>query len=317
MKNTFIQKYTSNTFEDIKQNDIILNLYSKFIKNNCLQLLIIGDTSSGKTTHINAIVNEYFSKNKITNYENHVLKINSLNEYGIQHSRARLHSFCQTKSFVKKIIVIDDLDLINEQNQQIIRGNINQYSDNIHFICSCSNIKKINDTLQSRLVILYINKLQKNDYVNLYNHVIEKEQINIDKQLQDIVLKQSNYSYKNILNTLELFKLYGKKITIDNYVELCNTIPYTYFNKYIMYCKNNDISAAINYLNALTKKGFSVIDILQKFMLFIKHEETIEPLIKYEIIKIISKYICIFYTIHEEQNEIIVFTKNIINIVNI
>lgn len=314
MKPTFIQKYKCTTFKDIKQNDIIIQLYNKLIQNKNLSILIVGNMSTGKTTHIEVLVNEYFKQFNISNMDDYILKINHLNEHGIQYSRNRLKTFCQTKSFIKKIIIIDDLDLINEQNQQIIRGNINQYSDNVHFICSCSNIKKINETLQSRLLIVYINPIKIIDLKNLYQKVKKIENIEIEDHLQEQIIKQCNYHSKTMLNLLELFSLYNNPITMDNYLELCNSIPYTYFTEYIQYCKEKDSKKAIDYLNQLINKGFSVIDILQKFILFLKHEDDILLKHKYEMIKIISKFICIFYTIHEQKNELIIFTKNIINI---
>ena len=314
MQHTFIKKYGIQSFKEIKQNDVLVKLYDKMIQNNKMALLIVGNKSAGKTTHINVIINEYFKKYNILDIENYILRINSLNEYGIQYSRNRLKTFCQTKSFIKKIIVIDDLDLINEQNQQIIRGNLNNYIDNVHFLCSCSNTKKINETLQSRLQCLNINNISKDDLIDLYTKIVKLENIQIDDNLKDLVLKQADYSCKTMLNILELFKLYGYGIQLQDCLELCNSIPYTYFDKYIEYCKIKNIDKATDYLNQLIYKGYSVIDIYNKFISYLNYDKHLKLDIKYEIVKIISKYICIFYTIHESSNELILFTKNIINI---
>lgn len=314
MDKTFINKYRVTTFKEIKQNDTIVKLYDKMIQNNKLAVLITGNTSSGKTTHINVIINEYFKKYNIQDIDNYILRINSLNEYGVQYSRNRLKTFCQTKSFIKKIIVIDDLDLINEQNQQIIRGNLNNYKDNVHFICSCTNTKKINETLQSRLLCLSINSMSIDDLKSLYDKVIKQESIDIRPDLQDIVLKQSNYCCKTMLNILELFKLYNNEINLVDCLELCNSIPFSYFDKYIELCKEKNYIDSISYLKELINKGYSVIDILNKLIIYLKYDTNIKLNKKYEIIKLISKYICIFYNIHEDYDELNLLTKNIINI---
>ena len=73
--------------------------------------------------------------------------------------------FCQTPSLIKnkkKILVLDDLDLINEQGQQVFRNCIDKYTNNIFFIASCGNIHKIIDTLKSRVNILKIDPINKN-----------------------------------------------------------------------------------------------------------------------------------------------------------
>jgi DNA polymerase III delta prime subunit len=48
-------------------------------------------------------------------------------------------TFCQTCSVIKgkkKIIVLDDIDLINEQSQQVFRNCIDKFSHNVNFISS-------------------------------------------------------------------------------------------------------------------------------------------------------------------------------------
>ena len=77
-----------------------------------------------------------------------VLSINSLKEQGIQYYRNELKTFCQTKSVIlpkkKKLVILDDIDNINEQSQQVFRNCIDKYSQNVHFIASCTNTPKSN-----------------------------------------------------------------------------------------------------------------------------------------------------------------------------
>ena len=86
-----------------------------------------------------------------------VLHINSLKEQGIHYYRNEVKIFCQTaSSFInkKKIVVLDDLDLINEQSQQVFRNCIDKYSHNVHFLSSCNNTQKVIDSIQSRKIII-------------------------------------------------------------------------------------------------------------------------------------------------------------------
>ena len=87
-----------------------------------------------------------------------------MKEQGINYYRNDVKTFCQTSSSIKhkkKIIVLDDIDIINEQSQQVFRNCIDKYSNNIHFIASCSNPQKVIESLQSRLTIIKIRPLQK------------------------------------------------------------------------------------------------------------------------------------------------------------
>ena len=66
----------------------------------------------------------------------------------------------------------------------------------------------------------------------------------------------------------------------------------------------------------LQNRGFSVMDILDSYFIYIKFNETIEENIKYEIIKLICKYITIFHNIHEDEIELSLFTNDIIILLN-
>ena len=59
----------------------------------------------------------------------------------------------------KKIIILDDIDIINEQSQQVFRNCMDKYSHKVHFISSCTNVQKVIDSLQSRNIIIKINQI--------------------------------------------------------------------------------------------------------------------------------------------------------------
>ena len=156
--------------------------------------MFVGDTGTGKSTLIETIIRYYYNnfnkhshkteresnknnsnkelRNRIPYNSEDILFINSLKDQGINYYRNNVKTFCQTGCSIpgkKKIIIIDDIDTINEQSQQVFRNCIDQYSNNIHFICSCHNTQKVIDSLQSRTVILKLTKLSKDqaDYINV------------------------------------------------------------------------------------------------------------------------------------------------------
>ena len=56
------------------------------------------------------------------------------------------------------------------------------------------------------------------------------------------------------------------------------------------------------------------MDILDNYFIFIKMTDFISEIQKYEIIKIICRYISIFHTIHENELELVLFTNDLIKI---
>ena len=140
MNNLFNIKYQPKKIEDFEFDEKLKQLFINMVIMDNLSLMIIGNSGSGKTTLINVLINEYYKDINNQNRNNNIMIINTLKEQGIQYYRNEVKTFCQIPSNIKnrkKIIVLDDIDLINEQSQQVFRNCMDKYSHNVHFICSC------------------------------------------------------------------------------------------------------------------------------------------------------------------------------------
>jgi DNA polymerase III delta prime subunit len=315
-----IQKYQPIYLDEFGcENEIIQVIKTLIIIDN-LNILLIGDIATGKTALLNSIIKEYYLGSNHKDYEDNVLYINSLKEQGINYYRNDVKTFCQTSSVIKgkkKIIVLDDIDLINEQSQQVFRNCIDKFSHNVHFISSCTNIQKVIESLQSRFTILKIKHLKKEDLLNIVNNIIKNEYIDIDKDAIDFILNISNNKVKIIINYLEKFKLLGEKITLSLAVQLCTNISFFTFDEYTNYIINKDLKKAINIVLEIYDKGYSVMDILDNYFIYIKNSTILTEEQKYNIIPVICKYITIFHNIHEDEIELSLFTNNLVETINI
>ena len=158
---TFIQKYVPLKLYEFPLNLELISLLKKLINMNNLNLVLVGSNESGKTSMLNAVIKEYYENNP--NYKENIMYINNSKEQGIQYFRTDLKTFCQTHSLIKrkkKLVVIDDIDTINEFSQQVFRNFIDNYSNNVSFICSCTNIQKVIESIQSRLLILNLSSVE-------------------------------------------------------------------------------------------------------------------------------------------------------------
>lgn len=312
---TFIQKYVPLKLDDFPLNIQLISLIKSLINMNDLNMILVGSNESGKTSMLNAVIKEYYEGKP--NYKDNIMYINNSKEQGIQYFRNDLKTFCQTHSLIKgkkKIIVIDDIDTINEFSQQVFRNFIDNYSSNVSFICSCTNIQKVIESIQSRLLILKLEPITKNIMENICNMIIEKENINIDEKSIQLLIQLSNYSLKIMINYLEKFKLLDEKITIDVVQDLCTNINFDLFEKYIYFIKNKQLHDGILILLDLHEKGYSVMDILDSFYIFMKQTNLLNEKEKYEITFVVCKFIQIFHEIHEDEIELALFSYNIYKI---
>ncbi len=313
----FINKYQPHYFKDFEVDNEILTMLDTLINMNNLNILFIGDIGSGKTSFLNAAIREYYTDLEPNKYENNILHINSLKEQGINYYRNDVKIFCQTSSEVrgkKKIVVLDDLDLINEQSQQVFRNCIDKYSHNVHFICSCSNTQKVIESLQSRLSLIKIKPLERNNLLKIMDKIKQAENIEIDVDAQEFILNVCNNTAKILINYMEKFKLLNKRITLDLASKVCTNISFFSLKQYTQYLLDRDLCKAIKLIYSIFDNGYSVMDILDNYFLFVKITDMLTEEQKYNIIPLICKYITIFHNIHEDEIELALFTNNLLDL---
>ena len=151
MESTLIvNKYRPLTLIDFQFHEEFTNTIKTLQQLNTLNMLVVGNFGSGKTSLLNCLIKEYYADTKSTNYDDNVLYINNLKEQGISYYRTEVKHFCQSASSIqgkKKIVVIDDIDAISEQSQQVFRNSMDKFKHTVHFIASCTNIQKVIESI--------------------------------------------------------------------------------------------------------------------------------------------------------------------------
>jgi len=312
----FLKKYQPKYYDEFQIEKDYKELLNLLINMDSLNILLIGNPGSGKTSLLEATVREYYNVSKLP--INNMLYINNLKDQGIQYYRNEVKTFCQTPSTIngkKKFIVLDDIDVINEQSQQVFRNCIDKYSHKVNFIASCSNTQKVIESIQSRSTIIKLKPLTKQFLKNIINTIKTNEHIVISEKAENFILNICNNSVRLLINYLEKFKLLNTKITYEICRDVCTNISYYEFEKYTdLWYNKKDIKNSVKVIFSIFNKGYSVMDILDCYFLFIKTTENIPEEHKYKIIKLICKYISFFYTIHEDEIELVFFTKDLISI---
>lgn len=312
---TFILKYKPYFIRDFYLEPAHITVLNALKELDDLNLLIVGNACSGKTSLIYAIIREYYGMNETAVFPEHnIMFINNLKEQGIQFFRTEMKTFCQSSSNIpgkKKIIVVDDIDTINEQSQQVFRNYIDKYSKNIHFISVCSNIQKVNESLQSRLHILKINQVNRANLETTMAKIVEKEGLIIDADAKEFILNISDNSIRVLINHLEKIYILGKPVNMDLVHKLCSNISYVQFDNYISKLRSRDLNGAIKILYEIYDYGYSVIDILDYFFTYVKFTNNLQEVEKYRVLPFLCKYITIFHKVHEDVIELAFFTNSL------
>tara|TARA_R110001599_G_scaffold320554_1_gene530836 strand:+ start:351 stop:1313 length:963 start_codon:yes stop_codon:yes gene_type:complete len=314
MELPFIYKYQPLFLKDFEIDEELLILIKTLITMDTLNVLFVGDSGCGKSSLIQAIIREYYGN---SSEKGNVMAVNSLKEQGISYYRTEVKTFCQTSSLIpgkKKILVLDDLDIVNEQSQQVFRNCIDKYSHNVHFIASCNNTQKVIDSLQSRMTIMKVKVLYTHNLMKILKKICKIENIYIKPEAEKFVLSICNNSVRILINYLEKFKLLSRDIDVELATAVCTNIAFQEFITYTNLCKDGNIRDATILMYKLFDKGYSVMDVLDNFFLFVKTTTLLTEGEKYKVIPSICKYITIFHNVHEDEIELALFTNNLISI---
>lgn len=331
---------TTKFKSDEEIDNTIFDLLNTYMNNNDVNLLLVGDELSiNKTSLVNAIINEYYNvlnldtntsistskntdllvDNNIMNrnktYKNNIYYLNSITDNKTNAYQTNLKTFCQQFSVIKnkkKIVIIEDIDEISEAYQHIFRNFIDIYSENVMFICTCTNILQVIGALQTRLNTFNIPKVTSCMLENIVNKIIELENINLTSDAKEFIIYYSSNNINALINYLEKIKLTNKKITLELAQELCSNLNYNFFKQYNDFLYNKDLINAIYKIYEIYDLGYSTTDIFDAYLCYIKHDSSMNEDYKYKIITQIGNYLHIIHSQHEHKIQLAFFTKSII-----
>jgi len=314
----FITKYKPYHLNDFGLDEKRMKLLRTLYEIEDINILLVGSPSSGKTTLLYAMIREYYNlKKSDTIQETNILFINQLKEQGINYFRNEMKTFCQSKCSIhgkKKMIVIDDIDNLNEQSQQVFRNYIDKYKHNIHIICSCTNIQKVIESIQSRIHIIQLQPPEYEQIERLMQKIIDEMKIPIQEEALEKIkstIKKENENIVQMIFKMEKMHIYNENVPIqlEEIEKMTSNIKKEYLENYILHIKNKKLKEAIQILQNM--EGYSVIDILDHIYNHIKDTNQLTETQKYEVIPFLCKYITIFNKIHEDHIELAIFTNDL------
>ena len=217
---------------------------------------------------------------------------------------------------------------------------MDKYKHNVNFISSCTNIQKVIDSLQSRTIIVKIHPITYTCLQQIITKISLKEALIFSHESQELLLHICNSSIRILLNYLEKIKIlsihshsqsseslqqeqqeqqeqqdnHANAIEVELIHKLSTNISYRLFDEYTNFILKNKMVEAVNIFYKLHHEGYSVMDILDNYFIYIKITNLLNEDVKYKLTILVCKYIIYFHNIHEDELELAFFTNNFIKL---
>ncbi|KAL2000449.1 hypothetical protein VTN02DRAFT_3055 [Thermoascus thermophilus] len=211
----WVEKYRPNTLGDVSGHQDIIATINRFIDSNRLpHLLLYGPPGTGKTSTILALARRIYGSK---NMRQMVLELNASDDRGIEVVREQIKTFASTKQIFSvapsagsgstlgafKLIILDEADAMTATAQMALRRIMEKYTANTRFCIIANYSHKLSPALLSRCTRFRFSPLKEADIRSLVDQVIEKEQVRIQPEAVDSLVKLSRGDMRRALNVLQ------------------------------------------------------------------------------------------------------------------
>lgn len=189
------EKYRPRNIRDLINNDNITFTTYKIVKKiGILNILLWGNSGTGRTTFIFSLLNElnFFGYNF---YFFKICSIMEIKKIKSQNFNTKILRFTIKNRIYSKIYILNNSDYLSFINQLFLKNYLENFCLFLNFWIICKSFSKINTGISSRC--LYIH-LKKQGYLSItvrFKEIIEKENIFLFLETLDKLIMIGNFNF--------------------------------------------------------------------------------------------------------------------------
>ena len=270
IKLPLVEKYRPKEFNDLLFDDFIKEkIKSIIISEQIPNMIITGEPSTGKTSTILYMAKQIYKDE----FSNNVLELNASDDRGLAMIQQTILPFCKKKTKNYKLVILDEADSITPKAQNLLNNIIAEFKETTRFIFICNEGFKINESIQSRCMILYFPRISKKNLKKKIKDICSTENIEYTDEGINDLLFNSNFDIRQCINNLECIIYSFNKLTSES-VNIIIDIPKIFLIKEIIKnCYDNNLKEVLNITKQLYDSGYSANDIVLTFMKYLENHD--------------------------------------------
>jgi DNA polymerase III delta prime subunit len=224
---------------------------------------ILGDfTVTHNTSAVYCLANKLLGDN----IKDSILELNASDDRGIDVVRTKIKNFSQKSINLKpgqhKIVILEEVDSMTSGAQQALRRLIELFSSTTRFFMTCNKSSKIIDPIQSRCLMLRLNKLTQDEMKTRLEFICKEENVPFTEEGLISLIFIGGGDARKVINYMESIYIGFGEINNDNVFKVCD-VPRSDHIKHILDdCIKQNSKEALIKLNNLCKQGYAPIDIV-------------------------------------------------------
>ncbi|OKL59886.1 Replication factor C subunit 3 [Talaromyces atroroseus] len=289
----WVEKYRPSSLDEVHGHQDILATINRFVDTHRLpHLLLYGPPGTGKTTTILALARRIYGSK---NMRQMVLELNASDDRGIDVVREQIKTFASTKQIFSvaapaanknslgafKLIILDEADAMTATAQMALRRIMEKYTANTRFCIIANYTHKLSPALLSRCTRFRFSPLKEADIRSLVDKVIEAENVRIQPEATESLVRLSKGDMRRALNVLQACHASSiplpmhnapkdqpppeHELVTDATIYNCIAAPHPSDIREIMttLLSTSDVTSCLNTINTIkTNQGLALADIL-------------------------------------------------------
>lgn len=265
------EKYRPKHVKDILLPETLKLEFNKMISEKYINnIMMSGPPGIGKTTTELCLARDLYSENKTQA----VLELNASDERGMKTIENKIKSFCSNDlidskdKFKYKLVLLDEIDNMTKQAQEKLCQIMDMYYHNTRFIMTCNHSSKIEDSLQSKCLLIRFMNVGKDLCVKRLIEICKKENIEYSDDCICILVNITNGDMRIAINQLEkIYTNYGCITSKKNIYKMSDKPEPELINNVFKLLMELKLEEAIFEVNKLKDLGYSYSDIVENMKL--------------------------------------------------